>query len=382
MASKLMQINVVDLRDEYAKILPQNVQKILNLASGQKEIAFKGGIAKVCLMAALIKKGRFNDEARWQLEQKINDIDLAVILPSGGKELKPKFLEIYQNISWALGQKNLALKPQDIDIIAHTDRIRAIGSILGSNDLTINEVAVIFAAGIWKIFYTTSAAEHLIKGLGVFVKPRSGILNNNRGRAFPSPLGLIRLLKFFSVGKVNKIYLPKWWLGFYLENYQDKVKAGELPQGAPLGFYSLILMENYLAGDFNAQKNALTALCDLGLVEISDQAAYIKEQKRILSGFNPDFEMKVLSLDDVFAKFVGIKIKRDAARKERIEKIISCDHQWQAADCNLCEKSKCVIEICSLCQKNKSTYPLPCNLRRQMGKLDAKDFYPYEAAES
>jgi hypothetical protein len=371
---KVIQMNFADMKDEYIKVLPQNFQDFLAALAGENNIVIKGGVAKLCLMAMLKVEGKLKDEERWQKQQKINDIDFNFIFPPETRDLRKQFIEKYQRIKDLLSTINFQIEPKDMNIVEAKSIKDGMMKILENNDLTINEEAVALISGKWKIFYTPSAALHLANGIGV-LNPKPGHIWNSAGRIFPSPLGMVRLFKFLVRGTVDKIYLPKWWLTLYFENYKKKIANNELPVGTTLSYYSLILMKNYFGTSPELQNRAMILLKDLGFTDLLDPQAYIKQQEEFLKDFSGNIEIKQLTIEDVFERFLEFKKKGDENKKKRLVSHLQCDHEFQAFECDLCGKNQCFIENCLKCDKNKNTSPPPCTLRFWMGKIEPADFY-------
>jgi len=377
MANKLLQINTVDLKDDYFNALPKNVQDILLALKGQENLCVKGGVAKLCLMAMLMTEGKLKDNARWQAQQKINDIDFIFIFPPEIRDLRERFIERYQKINNLLLAKDCHVQPKDINIIDAVSVKEGIRAILEANDLTINEETVVFDDGKWKIFFTPTAASHLAKGIGV-LNPKPGHVWKSAGRIFPSSLGMIRLLKFLVRGNVDKIYLPKWRLDIYFQHYKKKVETGEWPEGATLIFYSLVFIKNYFGNNPELQNKAMAILCDLGFTPILDPQAYIKQQEGILENHKGELESNDLTIEEVFGRYLELKKRQEDNKTKRQANLVRCIHEYKTIECDLCGKNRCIIENCVKCERNKNPSPLPCTLRMWMGDLDPNDFYPIE----
>jgi hypothetical protein len=236
-------------------------------------------------------------------------------------------------------------------------------------------VVLIFSAGGWKIFYTPFALKHLAQGVGMFIRPKTTNLYYSAGRVFPSALGMIRLIKFLVAGKVNKIYLPRWWLTLYMENYQKKVAAGEMPPNAPLGFYSLVLLKNYFGDKPLLQKKAMVALYDLGFTDMLDPELYIRQQEAIFCDADKEFALKDFTIEEVFDRYLENRRKKEESKKNRQAARANCVHEFKIIDCDLCGRNRCVIETCSKCGKNKTNGFLPCTMRFYAGQTDPSGFY-------
>ena len=370
-----LQVIGINFLADYIRPLSPDIKNLLATLENQHAVAIKGGIAKLCLMTVLMHEGRFKDVPRWQLEKKINDIDIVFIQDPTSPDFRQELIDKYNSIHALLEAKGLTINPRDIDIVEEQRMTEAVTKILAANDLTINEVVLVPDNGQWRLFFTPNCERHMIEGVGVFVKPKTTNIHYSAGRIFPSPLGLIRLLKFLVVGKVGKIYLPRWWLTLYFENYQKKVKAGDLPAGGPLGLYSLVLLKNYFGDNLALQNKAMVALYDLGFTDILNPDLYIKQQEAIFADANKDFELKDFTIEEVFERFLESKKRKEDSQKNRQAARLGCEHEVQTIDCSLCGKNRCIIENCVKCGRSKNPQPLPCTLRLWRGETDPSGFY-------
>jgi hypothetical protein len=240
--------------------------------------------------------------------------------------------------------------------------------------MTINEVAMIPQAGRWYFYYTPQCYRALAEGIGIS-NPQPGHYWFNAGRIIPSSFQIIRLVKFLVAGKVDKIYLPKWWLSLYMENYQKKVVDGQMPASAPLGFYSLVLMKNYFGDKPQLQKRAMVALYDLGFTDMLDPEMYIRQQERIFADSGTKFEQTDFTIEEVIDRYLESRRKIEESRAKHQTARANCDHEFKVINCDLCGRNRCVIETCAKCGKNKTAGFLPCTMRMHSGQTDQTGFY-------
>jgi len=276
----------------------------------EEDVAIKGGVVKFVILTSLILQNKCRDRKRWDAERKINDFDLVFIYKKLPADLKGEVVEKFNRVEAKLAMNNIPLEAEDIDIIAAPAREAAIARIVGNIDMTTNEVAMMPKDRKWYFYYTPQCYRALVEGLGVS-NLQSGHFWLNAGRAFPSAFQMIRLIKLLVSGKGNKIYLPKWQLKLYFENYQKKVAAGEMPANAPLGFYSLVLLKNYFGGNLLAQKKAMIALYDLGFTDMVDPKFYIRQQEQIFANAGMDFSLADFTIEEVVDRYLESKKKKE-----------------------------------------------------------------------
>ncbi len=368
------QIYSAPLTGKIFELLPENVKNYLRAMVGEEDVAIKGGVVKFVILTSLILQNKCRDRKRWDAERKINDFDLVFIYKELPADLKKEVVEKFNRVEAKLAMNNIPLEAEDIDIIAAPAREAAIARIVGNIDTTINEVAMMPKDRKWYFYYTPQCYWALVEGLGVS-NLQSGHFWLNAGRAFPSAFQMIRLIKLLVSGKGNKIYLPKWQLKLYFENYQKKVAAGEMPANAPLGFYSLVLMKNYFGDKPLLQKKAMVALYDLGFTDMMDPEMYIRQQERIFADAGADFSLADFTIEEVVDRYLESKKKKEEAQTVRQQARNQCEHEFETIDCDLCGKNKCAITACAKCGKNKNSGVLPCVLRLRQGITDPVGFY-------
>jgi len=363
------EIFIIALRDDAIALLPFKVRGILGALAGERGMLVKGGIARLCLMTLIAKKGKLEGRDRLETEKRIGDIDLVIWDDGRQPNFRQAAAEKFESLRQRLATAGVIFEPKNIDIIDLNGAAAPVEKIFDTTDLTINELALGYENG-WRVYYTANAIKHVAKGWGVFVRPKPTNIRYDAGRVFPSPLGMVRLLKFLVTGKVKKIYLPKHWRTLYFQDYTRKVKEGLRQEGAPLGLHSLVLMENYFGGDDRLQKKAMVALYDLGFTDLLDPDLYIRRQKDIFSRAKLRFELKDLSFDDVFDRYLEEKNHKYQQRAGE-----QCAHEYEPAACDLCGKRNCPIEVCAKCGRGKSGPIMPCTVWMREGKLEPEGFY-------
>lgn len=367
-------VNTLTLVPAIINSLPPQARRILRVLEKEGNVVIKGGTVKLVAMALLEKKGQFKDHERFVRESRIKDIDLDFIVVGSLAAMQRQVIEKFHRLEQYFQASEMYLNARDIELIEAESWEKGIEAIMGRNDLAMNELAMDYFNGRWHFYYTQRACRNLIEGVGV-LNPKPGHILYDAGRIFASPLGIIRLVKFLVTGKVKKIYLPKYWLELYSEYYQKKVKSGEMPPNAPLGFYSLVLMKNYFGDDPQLQKKALVALYDLGFTEILDPDLYIRQQESIFANTGNYFEQVDFTIEEIISRYFQAKQKREENRKNRHGGQAACEHEFETIECDRCGQNRCVIETCAKCGKNKDNAFLPCVLRMRAGETDPNGFY-------
>ncbi len=368
------QVYRVLLNAKVFALLPENLKNYLRVMVDQEDVALRGGAVKLVVLTSLMLQGKLNDRKRWEAERKVNDFDVSFVYKQLPVELKNEVAEKFNRIKTKLDAVGVPLAAKDVDIIEEPTQERAAARIVGFIDMTINEVAMMPQNRQWYFYYTPQCYRALSEGLGIS-NPQPGHFWFNAGRIIPSSFQMIRLVKFLAAGKVDKIYLPKWWVALYMENYQKKVAAGEMPDRAPLGFYSLVLMKNYFGDKPLLQKRAMVALYDLGFTDMLDPELYIRQQEQIFKDSGTKFEQTDFTIEEVVDRYLEGKRKKEESQNIRRQARANCVHEFEMINCDLCGKNRCVIENCANCGKNKTGGILPCTFRMQTGQTDPAGFY-------
>lgn len=367
-------INTVVISRSILDSLPSSARRIFPILEKEGNVIVKGGAVKLAVMRLLENQGSFKDSRRFEIESRINDIDLDFIIAGSAAAARQLIIKKFNRLSAAFKSSGIYFDTKDVEIIEAADWEQGVEKIIGGNDLTMNEFAMDFLNGRWRLYYTQRACRALIDGVGV-LNPKPGHINYNAGRVFPSALGMIRLVKFLVAGKASRIYLPEWWRALYLENYQKKVAAGQMPTNAPLGFYSLVLLKNYFGDKPQLQKKAMVALYDLGFTDMLDPELYIRQQEQIFAAGGNRFEQTEFTIEEIIDRYLDSKRKKGEGWKVRQAERADCDHEFEVINCNLCGQDRCVIETCAKCGKNKNVSPLPCVSRMRSGYADPSGFY-------
>jgi hypothetical protein len=368
------QVFEIALDKKVFSLLPANVQNYLRVMASEEDVSIKGGVVKLIVLTYLLAQGKLKDRNRWEIERKVNDFDLVFVYKELPVDFKKEIVEKFNRVQAKLKAAGICLEAKDIAFVEAGTKEQAAAKIVGDIDMTINEVAATPQDGRWYFYYTSQCYRDMIGGLGVS-NPQPGHFWFNAGRIIPSSFQMIRLIKFLVVGKVYKIYLPKWQVALYMENYQKKVAAGEMPPNAPLGFYSLVLLSNYFGDKPLLQKKAMVALYDLGFTDMLDPNLYIRQQEQIFKNTGVNFELTDFTIEQVVDRYLEGRKKKEESQKNRQQARAQCVHEFQNINCDLCGKNQCVIETCVKCSKNRNGGVLPCTLRMRQGIVDPAGFY-------
>jgi hypothetical protein len=172
---------------------------------------------KLVVLTSLMLQGKLNDRKRWEAERKINDFDVSFVYNKLPDDLKNVVAEKFNRVRDKLAAVGVSLEAKDIELVEESTRERAVARVVGLIDMTINEVAMMPQNRQWYFYYTPQCYRALAEGIGIS-NPQPGHFWFNAGRIIPSSFQMIRLVKFLVAGKVDKIYLPKWWRALYMEN--------------------------------------------------------------------------------------------------------------------------------------------------------------------
>lgn len=367
-------IDTLVLNRAIIESLPFNARQIFSVLEREKDVIIKGGVVKLAVMYFLEKKGLFKNPRRLAAESRIKDIDLDFIVIGNVANARQRVVEKFNHLQTAFAESGIYLDAKDIEIIEAGSWAGGVEKIIERNDLIMNEVAMDYFNGCWRLYYTLRAFRNLIDGIGV-LNPKQGHILYNAGRVIPSALGIVRLIKFLVAGKADKIYFPKWWRSLYMENFQNKIKTGEANVCAILGFYSLVLMKNYFGENPVLQKKAMVVLYDLGFTDLLDPDLYIRQQEQAFKDAGNRFEQTEFSIDEIIDRYLENKQKREEGQKIRRLKKSQCMHKFEEINCDLCGENRCVIENCVKCGKNKTGMLPPCSLRMFAGQTDPDGFY-------
>ena len=330
--------------------MPVEIQEVMKLLDNESYLAVKGGYAKMVLGEILKQQGK-NPEA--VAHPKGTYLDLDIVLTFVGT--KRKNLDVLDERVAALTEKlsgiDIELNPADVETIkGNLDNQKTIVRFLESRDLTINEViAVPKKNGSWTLYYTDKCYRDTLNGSGIIGANGSSVARIDAGRWIAGPYGITRLLRFLIEGKVNKIYLPQWWID--LNNKEAKKMNRE-----NLGSYGMILCRRY-EDNPHLQKKMMFYLNKLGITDIKNFKKYMEEQELF---FQLHTNEKFSFSDD--RPFIDIQKhleKKDAERmqsyQERKKVRESCVHKTKTFVCEHCAK-KCIIKKCAYCTMFEVTH--------------------------
>jgi len=357
---------LVDPMDSIVNNLPESVKLTLKALEGRKIALVKGGTARLALLALLKSKGEFKDEVRYGIESRVNDLDICLLRTGTWEKQAATLKEAGMALQRDLAAFDVRLEPKDTEFVsAGSFNADAIKKILCSRDLTINEVVLVYRDGRWCVHYTPECREDLINGVG-FLNPRAGLVWYTCGKAIPSPLGIARLIKYLVAGKINRIVFPEYYRELYLEEIARRVEGKDLPlgvyklpEGGSLGLYSLVLMKLYCQGN-EKQRRAMLVLKGLGLTDLDDPAAYIREQELLFQLHQETiFELNDMDWDQVIAKQKKRNEMVNDGRKACKDARAACQHEMVPQVCPGCGH-RCNIQKCTKCTQVIFRAPLPC----------------------
>lgn len=372
-------VAVQDVPVEFIANLPEIVKTVLGVLKGDVSVGIKGGIARLMLIEMLRREGVFKDESRYQVERKINDVDLCLLREGSWEKTSEELVKKGIDLQEKLAKAGIELEPRDTEFFKGFSYDPAtIRKFLCSRDLTFNEVLVTATQnGQWQIHYTPQCKEDLIEGVG-FLNPKPGLIWYVGGRVIPSPFGFARLFKYLVAGKAKKIILPEFWLNLYFEEIARRVEGKILPAGAPklpeggtMGLYSMVLMELYCQGDLNKQRRVMKILKDLKFTDLIDPAIYLREQKILFQMYGRPYELNKLTWEQVVQRQKASAEMINNGKKERKDAREKCAHEMEINSCQGCGY-KCAIGKCQKCTHVVFDPPLPCNEALYRGELSPK----------
>ena len=112
------QIFSIGLRDDVIALLPSKVRGILAALAGERNILVKGGIARLCLMVLIEKKGKLEGRDRFAIEKRIGDIDLAFWHDGRSADFRAELSQRYLALAQKLSSAGVIFEPKNIDIIS------------------------------------------------------------------------------------------------------------------------------------------------------------------------------------------------------------------------------------------------------------------------
>lgn len=352
-------------------ILPGQVRKVLDKLKGEKGLVVRGGAARLALIETLIKKQRKEiDAQRVGIERNIEDLDIILIHWSTLPKNRDFLLQREQEIREKLKDITLQLMGQNIEPVrGRIDKEgkideNTVKKILSTRDLTINEAILIPENSEWQMYYTKRCWRDVILGIGMLNAKDPKTTRIDLGRIVPSNRGFYRLFRFWVEGKVELVWLPEYQLIAHLLELARRQSIKELPLGANLGRYSLVIAEKYKDSDVSIKRRWMTVLQRLGFTDLGNWEIFTKEQKLLDSLKNGDFEFESsLSFEQIIDGLIRERAQRQEARRQRKTTRDQCEHQFEPFVCEGCQ-IRCVIQKCQKCTRyllNPRMQILACN---------------------
>jgi len=353
-------------------LLPEHLKLVLEKLKKERCLVLKGGIARLSLLETLRARGKSIKADRLARERGVKDLDIILVHFGTLPKSKDWLLEKEKEIREKLDEKRIVLMGEDIEPIrgtVHEDgkiTEETIEKILETRDLTINEVILVPEEGAWYIYYTQRCWRDLILGIGIINARDPKLTRRDCGRIILSSRAIYRLLKFLVEGKIEKIYFPEWQRIAHLVEMLRRQTKGELPQGANLGRYSLIIVHKYKDSDVQIKGRWMRVLTGFGFTEIWDFDKFAAEQKIFDSlKSNGDFQFESdLSFAQIIDRLISERAQREEARHQRKVERNECVHQFENIPCQGCSV-QCLFQKCQKCTKYRMVKPtlqtLPCN---------------------
>lgn len=331
------------LRAFYDRIVPERVimgldreiRQSIRIVSRVPEVGIRGGIARLVALQYFNWDNKC-DSRRVAQEQDVNDLDVFTSVPNLVRDREILGAR-YRRVASKLGRAGLPeIDPEDFGMFEGQEFVQAMDGMILGNDFTLNEVAIYFADGQCHLRYTNAAWRDLINGMG-YLNPNQGLVWYKNSLMCPSSLGLARMLKFMVRGRVNKVFMPPWWLKLYRQCLEN-------PK-LPLSTYSLIAFEHYARNQEERQR-MLQIMNEWGLTQETHVGMFVKAQQAELLGIGTPFEFDKRTFDEILeAKVLG-RIKARGAKDDRKRTQEGHAHEFIASRCEECDKG-CMIERCT-----------------------------------
>jgi len=257
-------------------LLPVAIRAILELLQGQKELAIKGGLARLALLEKLKKEGKEIKDFRLLRERALKDVDIIIFhyrrLAEEKDCLVARQREIKEMLNPILQKHGIRFDGRDTEpfrgSLKGEYKQETLERILSGRDLTINEIVLVFEDNRWFAYYRPRCYRDLILGIAMLTNNGGWkTIRYDAGRIIPTNYGLYRLLRPWVEGKVEKIFLPDWQIKAHLKEISKLQQQGKLPEGANLGRYSLILSGQYRNANEQVKERWMRALFHLGLTD-------------------------------------------------------------------------------------------------------------------
>jgi hypothetical protein len=352
------------------KTIPEPVREVLERLKETKGLVIKGGLARLALLEMLIKQGKRINSRRLEIERNIKDLDIILIHYNTLPQSRDFLLQKEQEVRKKLEKITLLLRGQDIEPVRGkideegNSEEKTIRKILGTRDLTINEIVLVPENKEWQMCYTKRCWRDAIRGIGMLNARDSKTTRMDLGRIVPSNRGFYRLFRFWVEGKVEMIWLPEWQRVAHLLEMARRQLLKELPLGANLGRYSLVIGNNYRDADVQTKRRWMIVLRRLGFTDLGDWETFVKEQNLLDELRNGDFEFESeLPFEEIIDRLIAERAQRQEAREQRRAKRDQCEHQFESLTCEGCP-IRCVIQKCQKCTRyllDPRIKTLPCN---------------------
>lgn len=353
------------------RTVPESVRKVLDKLRDERGVIIKGGAARLVLLEMLVRQGKKINPERLEIEREIKDLDIILIHPDTLPKSKEFLLQREQEIRNTLGdaiKSSLVLMGQDIEPVrGRIDKEGKISEettkkILNGRDLTINEVVLSSEDGVWWMYYTTRCWRDIISGVGMLNAKDAKTTRRDLGRIVPSNRGFYRLFRFWVEGKVEKVWLPKYQRIVHLLEMARRQALKELPLGANLGRYSLVIANKYKDSDLQTKRRWMTVFRKLGFTDLGSWEIFVQEQQLLDALKNSDFEFESeLPFEQIIDRMIAERAQRQEARHQRKATRNECQHQFETIACEGCSV-RCLIQKCQKCTRYiLSVQELPCN---------------------
>lgn len=331
--------------------LPEVVQNTLGTLQTENVIV-KGGIARLALLEYLVQQGKYIQPWRLEREREPRDIDLMLphfnTLPRDWTDLSNSANSIKEKLS-----ANIQLR---VDFEPFKASPNAIERILSTRDLTINEVVLSFNNGVWKIFYTQNCWRDIIVGIGMLTSGGKKLIRYDYGRMLPTNYGFFRLFRLWVEGKVERIYLPPWWLSTH---FQEVERLGK----ERFGNYALVIAHQYKNATLQIKERWSLVLNKLGFTDLSYLPTLQQEQEFLYDIKNNQsfaFEEE-RPFSQVIEQMIKEEQERQEAKQQRNAQMRQCRHTFKTFECHECAYD-CKIQRCDCGRIVKPTEnELPCN---------------------
>ncbi|MFH0987500.1 MAG: hypothetical protein V1841_01225 [Patescibacteria group bacterium] len=365
-------------------VLTRQTRDILDKLRDERSLIVKGGLARLALLETLVRQGKKINPERLSIERKIEDLDLILTYTDTLPKSKDYLIGRAEEIQKTLKGLVLPLMGRDIEPAkAKQGRIdgETIERILDTRDLTINEVILVPLAGEWWLYYTQRCWRDSICGVGMLNANDSKTIRRDPSRIVPSNRGFYRLFKFWVEGKVEMIWLPDWQIAVHLAEMLKRQEKRDLPLGANLGRYALVIANKYKDADIKIKSRWMTVLRKFGFTDLGDWDTWVQEQSimdQIRYGDDFEFESD-LSFAEIIDRMIKERTQREEARRQRRIERDHCQHVFETIvcqDCNL--DTQCEIQKCQKCTQYTVTIPelaeLPCNDVFITGRWSADEY--------